>query len=75
MARKFEYLREHAPTHSFETTKKYFRDAYGKNIEDIFENFEEKPIASGSVSQVYRAQYKGKKVAIKVRHPDVDKYI
>jgi predicted unusual protein kinase regulating ubiquinone biosynthesis (AarF/ABC1/UbiB family) len=27
------------------------------------------------VSQVYRAQYKGKKVAIKVRHPNVDKYI
>jgi predicted unusual protein kinase regulating ubiquinone biosynthesis (AarF/ABC1/UbiB family) len=24
---------------------------------------------------VYRAQYKGKKVAIKVRHPNVDKYI
>jgi ubiquinone biosynthesis protein len=33
------------------------------------------PIASGSVSQVYKAKYKGKKVAIKVRHPNVDKYI
>ena len=39
------------------------------------QKFEEKPIASGSVSQFYRAQYKGKKVAIKVRHPNVDKYI
>jgi predicted unusual protein kinase regulating ubiquinone biosynthesis (AarF/ABC1/UbiB family) len=27
------------------------------------------------VSQVYRAVYKGKKVAVKVRHPGVDKYI
>ena len=27
------------------------------------------------MSQVYRAIYKGKKVAVKVRHPEVDKYI
>lgn len=27
------------------------------------------------MSQVYKAVYKGKKVAVKVRHPDVDKYI
>ena len=33
------------------------------------------PIASGSVSQVYQAKYKGKKVAVKVRHPNVDKNI
>ena len=33
------------------------------------------PIASGSVSQVYKAVYKGRKVAVKVRHPEVDKYI
>lgn len=33
------------------------------------------PIASGSVSQVYKAKYHGRKVAVKVRHPDVDKYI
>ncbi len=27
------------------------------------------------MSQVYQAKYKGKKVAVKVRHPDVDTYI
>ena len=27
------------------------------------------------MSQVYKAIYKGKKVAVKVRHPEVDKYI
>lgn len=59
LATKFEYLRENAPTHSFETTKKYFREAYGKNIEDIFTEFDKTPIASGSVSQVYKAIYKG----------------
>lgn len=27
------------------------------------------------MSQVYKAIYKGKKVAVKVRHPEVEKYI
>lgn len=27
------------------------------------------------MSQVYKAVYKGKKVAVKVRHPEVDRYI
>lgn len=75
LASKFEYLRENAPTHSLETTRENFRQAYGRNIEEIFEEFDPVPIASGSVSQVYKAIYKGKKVAVKVRHPNVDKYI
>ena len=75
LAAKFQYLREKAPTHSLETTKKYFKESYGKKIEEIFDLFDTQPIASGSVSQVYRAVYKGKKVAVKVRHPGVDKYI
>lgn len=37
LAAKFEYLREKAPTHSLETTKKYFKESYGKNIEEIFD--------------------------------------
>lgn len=37
LAAKFEYLREKAPTHSLETTKQYFRDSYGKKIEEIFD--------------------------------------
>ena len=75
LADKFAYLRENAPTHSFETTREYFKKYYGKNIEDIFEEFDPVPIASGSVSQVYQGKYKGKKVAVKVRHPNVDKHI
>lgn len=35
----------------------------------MFEEFDYNPIASGSVSQVYKAKFKGKIVAVKVRHP------
>lgn len=37
----------------------------------MFEEFNPIPIASGSVSQVYSARMNGKKVAVKVRHPEV----
>jgi predicted unusual protein kinase regulating ubiquinone biosynthesis (AarF/ABC1/UbiB family) len=32
-------------------------------------------VASGSISQVYKAKLKGKTVAVKVRHPNVGKNI
>lgn len=41
----------------------------------MFDDFSRQPIASGSVSQVYKAIYNKKKVAVKVRHPGVDSFI
>jgi aarF domain-containing kinase len=69
MAEAFSHLRENAPQHSFEETKRNFKLSYGKEIGEIFSEFDPQPIASGSVSQVYKAVYQGKKVAVKVRHP------
>ena len=39
------------------------------------DNFDPQPIGTGSVGQVYQAVYEGKKVAVKVRHPRVEKNI
>lgn len=36
-------------------------------MEEIFEEFDSEPVASGSVAQVYKAKYDGKAVAVKVR--------
>jgi predicted unusual protein kinase regulating ubiquinone biosynthesis (AarF/ABC1/UbiB family) len=33
LADKFEYLRENAPTHTLDTTRKNFKKAYGRNID------------------------------------------
>lgn len=41
----------------------------------MFDEFDRQPIASGSISQVYKAKIQGKKVALKVRHPNVQKNI
>ncbi|KAL5730703.1 hypothetical protein ACHQM5_003498 [Ranunculus cassubicifolius] len=77
-------LHSKAPEHSFAYTKKAIEKAFGRKIPEIFDDFEEKPIASGSVAQVHRAKLRsqntGKQdkptiVAVKVRHPGVGESI
>ncbi|PIA64092.1 hypothetical protein AQUCO_00201408v1 [Aquilegia coerulea] len=77
-------LHTKAPEHSFSYTKKAIEKAFGRKLLDIFDDFEEAPVASGSVAQVHRAtlkfRYPGKQakpivVAVKVRHPGVGESI
>ncbi|XP_057538799.1 uncharacterized protein LOC130816158 [Amaranthus tricolor] len=73
-------LHSKAPEHNFAYTKRTVEKAFGRRISEIFESFEEKPVASGSIAQVHRAvlrfRHPGQKsklieVAVKVRHPGV----
>lgn len=77
-------LHTKAPAHSYAHTKRTIEKAFGRKLHEIFENFEEEPVASGSVAQVHRAnlrfQYPGQRikpllVAVKVRHPGVGEAI
>jgi aarF domain-containing kinase len=77
-------LHTKAPAHSFAYTKKTVEKAFGRKLSEIFENFEENPVASGSVAQVHQAvlrfrypnqQTKRVTVAVKVRHPGVGEAI
>ncbi|GAU28747.1 hypothetical protein TSUD_372560 [Trifolium subterraneum] len=73
-----------APSHSFSYSRKCIENAFGRKLNEIFEKFEEEPVASGSIAQVHRAtlkyKYPGQKikpvvVAVKVRHPGVTEAI
>lgn len=73
-------LHTKAPAHSFSYSKKTIERAFGRRIHEIFDSFEEEPVASGSVAQVHKAvlrfRYPGEQikpivVAVKVRHPGV----
>lgn len=78
-------LHSKAPAHSFAYSKLTIEKAFGRKLLEIFENFEETPVASGSIAQVHQAtlkyQYPGQKlkkpiaVAVKVRHPGVGESI
>ncbi|KOM53856.1 hypothetical protein LR48_Vigan09g251500 [Vigna angularis] len=81
---KLSELHTKAPEHSFSYTKKTIEKAFGRKISEIFDNFEELPVASGSIAQVHRAslkyRYPGQQakplvVAVKVRHPGVGESI
>lgn len=77
-------LHTQAPAHSFAYTKRTIEKAFGRRLPEIFEDFEEAPVASGSIAQVHRAtlrfRYPGQVakpivVAVKVRHPGVGESI
>ncbi|PWA87211.1 protein kinase superfamily protein [Artemisia annua] len=76
-------LHSTAPVHSFLYTKKTIEKAFGRKISEIFDDFEEVPVASGSIAQIHRAvlkhnrdkQIKPLTVAVKVRHPGVGESI
>ncbi|CAG8959652.1 hypothetical protein HYFRA_00001555 [Hymenoscyphus fraxineus] len=52
-------LHSNAPAHSLHDTKRIIRRAFeGRPFEEIFEEFEEKPLGVGAIAQVYRAKLK-----------------
>lgn len=48
----------------------------GHDLEEYFEDFEEKPIGAASLAQVHMARFKstGERVAVKVQHPTLDEW-
>lgn len=52
-------LHSHAPAHSLERTKAIVERAFdGRSFNDIFEEFQEKPLGVGAIAQVYKAKLK-----------------
>jgi len=75
-------LRSDAPSHPIEVSRRTLREQLGRDVEELFDLFEEQPVASGSVGQVHRARLRPefaldgpggrlRDVAVKVQHPGV----
>lgn len=71
-------FREDAPVHSLEQSRKMFRESFGKDLDEVFEFFDPKPIASGTIAQVHKARLReefadpenpNRDVAVKIQHP------
>ncbi|MBW2976614.1 AarF/ABC1/UbiB kinase family protein [Candidatus Woesearchaeota archaeon] len=70
--KELEKLQDSVPPFSYALAKEQIKKELGKNIDDIFSKFEQKPVASASISQVHRAILKnGNKVAVKIQRPNV----
>ena len=71
--RKLGELRDAAPKVRFEDMRKVMEADLEEPLEDVFEDFEEEPMAAASIGQVYRARlHDGRDVAVKVQYPGVN---
>jgi predicted unusual protein kinase regulating ubiquinone biosynthesis (AarF/ABC1/UbiB family) len=70
--RKLAALRDAAPTVTFKDMRKVIEEELDDPLKDVFDEFNEEPIAAASIGQVYRARLTdGRQVAVKVQYPGV----
>ncbi|MBI1936070.1 AarF/ABC1/UbiB kinase family protein [Candidatus Woesearchaeota archaeon] len=73
-SKELEKLQDKVSEFSFEEVKEIIEKELGRSLHSIFTNFEKKPIASASISQVHKATLKtGETVAVKVQRPNARK--
>jgi ubiquinone biosynthesis protein len=69
--KELERLQDKVPEFSYDIVQQQIKKELGKDIKEIFKEFEKKPIASASISQVHKAVLKdGSKVAVKIQRPE-----
>ena len=75
LAKELSKLQEAAPITDYDTVKGIIESEFSKPVDEIFEEFSPKPIASASIGQVHTAFLNNVFVAVKVQHPDIEETI
>jgi ubiquinone biosynthesis protein len=71
--RELERLQDSVPPRRFSDIEERIREELGKPPDELFAQFERRPIASASIGQVHLARlHDGAKVAVKVQYPDIE---
>ncbi len=66
-------LRAAAPRSSIGEIRALVEEELGAPIDQLFDEWDDEPIASASIGQVHRAVTRGIEVAVKVQHPGITK--
>ncbi len=76
IAEELARLQDRVPPFPNEVARRIIERAYGRPIEEQFDDFEASPMASASIAQVHAATLKdGKKVVVKVLRPGIERTI
>ncbi len=74
LAEDLEKLQDKLPPFPFELVKKTIENEFSKPVEELFSEFEKKPVAAASIAQVHFAKdMDGKEVAVKILRPNIKK--
>lgn len=72
LVEQFKLCRDQVPAESFSTVRKTVEEDLGARLEDVFDSFDESPLAAASIAQVHAAVLKtGESVVVKVQRPRV----
>jgi len=73
---EFGKLQDQVAPFSYDKVEEQIKNELGKSTKELFVEFEKKPIAAASLSQVHKAKLpNGKIIAIKVQRPQIEKII
>lgn len=76
IAEEFARLQDHVPPFPGSVARQIIERAFGQKLEEIFDAFEEVPLASASIAQVHAARLKdGREVILKVVRPNIRRTI
>ena len=73
LAAELAQLRSHTPPDPVQKIKETIKLELGKPVEELFAEFDDKPLASASIGQVHSAKLKtGETVVVKVQHDGIE---
>ncbi len=73
---EFARLQDNVPAFPSEQARTIIEKSYGKSVSEVFQQFEDAPLASASIAQVHAARlHDGREVVVKVVRPDIEQTI
>lgn len=69
-------LQDNVPPVSFDLVRAQVKDAFGRDLEELFSEFSPEPVAAASMAQAHKAKTKdGQPVIVKVQRPGIDQQL